>query len=59
MNPPENKKGKCAGFVPMAMRNAFSAYTGKLAICFGSGVIYSGHTTIASCGPGHSAHGRK
>ncbi|MFT5042535.1 MAG: hypothetical protein ACI8TX_003524 [Hyphomicrobiaceae bacterium] len=39
MNPPENKKGKCAAFVPKDMRNVFSAYMDKSTICFGSDAI--------------------
>jgi hypothetical protein len=49
MNPPQNKKGKCAGFAPTVMRSDFLAHTDRSTICFGSGAIYSGRRTIVSC----------
>ena len=41
MSQPENKKGKCAGFVQTDTPSDFLPYTGKLTICSGSGQVIS------------------
>ena len=57
MSPPENKKGKCAGFARTDMRSDFLAHTDRLTICFDWLATCSERTTTACYVSVHSRRG--